>query len=802
MADEDAEITGSDAATVRSPDDLARLLRQLRRRDARRRGDSPLTYRELAAKTGWSHSSIGLYFNGQALAPTDRFDVLVQLLGASPAEQAVLATMRDRVEERRFAGGVGERNAMARPGGPVTVPHALPAPVPHFIGRSTELRALDGLLQKGSTAGGTVVISAIGGTAGVGKTALAMYWAHRVAARFPDGQLYVNLRGFGPAEQVMDPAEAVRCFLDGLRVPPEKMPATLDGRTALFRSLLSGKRMLVVLDNARDTGQLRPLLPGTPGCLVLVTSRNLLSGLVATDGALPVTLDLLTEEEAWEFLVQRLGNERVTAEPVAVKEIITHCARLPLALAVVAARVAASPRIRLAAFATELRDTHRRWVTLTGDDPATDVRAVFSWSYHTLTTAAARLFRLMGLHPGPDLSPVSAASLCGTTETQARQLLAELADAHLVVEQASGRYTQHDLLRAYAAEVVRDDLAGERHEATRRMIDHYLHTAYAASRLLNTHGDPIPLDPPAPGAIAERFDGRGEAIEWLDAERSVLLAAVSRAAAAGFDAHAWRLAAAIALHLDRQGRWQDWISVAHTGLAAAVRAGDEGAQAQAHRFLARTNTRLNRLDEARGHLHRALELCRRQGDAVRQAHTYLQLSDLAAQQDDYAEAHSHARQALDLYVEAGHVEGQTDALNSVGWYLAQLGEYEKAIGYCEQSLALHQQLGPGIVEATTWDSLGYAYHHLGNHDYAISCYRRAVDLFHELGARSDRAESMVRLGDAEEAAGKLDAAIETWQRTLEMFELLDDQHGADRVGAKLHAARGRPGRSSPDAAAG
>src|SRR5262249_50846523 len=272
---------------------------------------------------------------------------------------------------------------------------------------------------------------------------LAVYWAHQVADRFPDGQLYVNLRGFDPSGQVMAPAEAVRRFLDALQVPPERIPVELDAQAALYRSEIAGKRMLVVLDNARDTAQVRPLLPGTPTCLVLVTSRNQLTGLIAADGAHPITLDLLTDDEARQLLAQRLGAEQVAAEPATVGELITRCARLPLALALVAARAALSPHAGLPLLAEQLRDSEHRWQMLASDDPTTDVQTVFSWSYQALTPDAARLFRLLGLHPGPDLSVAAAASLAGLPTSAMRSVLTELIQASLLVEHTPGRYTLH-----------------------------------------------------------------------------------------------------------------------------------------------------------------------------------------------------------------------------------------------------------------------------------------------------------------------------------------------------------------------
>ena len=434
-ADEDPRITGPDTAAVHTVADLARLLRQLRRRDARHRGDSQLTYRELAAKTGWSRSLIGLYLSGQALPPTDRFDVLVQLLGASPAEQGVLATIRDRVEEGRHTGLPGE----GRPSGPaaggreerLVVPRALPAPTPHFIGRENERRMLTQLIKAHVDPGGSVAVVVIGGTAGVGKTALAVHWAHRVADRFPDGQLYVNLRGFDPAGAVMDPAEAVRGFLDALRVPPQRIPAGLDAQAALYRSLLAGRRMLVVLDNARDTDQVRPLLPGAPG-LPGAGHQPQPAHRPGRRRRRPPAHPRPAHRRPRRASCWPAGSarDRVAAEPEAVEEIVTRCARLPLALAIVAARAATHPQLPLADLAGELRDARRRLDALAAGDPATDVRAVFSWSYRALhpgrgtAVPAARPASRPG-HLPPRRRPASPAC----RSPQVRPLLAELTRA-------------------------------------------------------------------------------------------------------------------------------------------------------------------------------------------------------------------------------------------------------------------------------------------------------------------------------------------------------------------------------------
>jgi tetratricopeptide (TPR) repeat protein len=666
------------------------------------------------------------------------------------------------------------------------VPRQLPAAVAHFAGRSGELAALIGLLRSRADAGGTVVISAVSGTAGVGKTALAVYWAHQVADRFPDGQLYVNLRGFDPTGAVMDPAEAVRRFLDALGVPPERVPADLDAQAALYRSHLAGRRMLIVLDNARDTAQVRSLLPGAPTCLVLVTSRNQLTSLIGADGAHPISLDLLSTAEARELLARHLGADRVAAEPDAVAEIVTRCARLPLALALVGARAAVRPQVSLHLLAEELSDIPQRWEAFTGDDPTTDVRTVFSWSYQDLTPDAARLFRLLGLHPGPDLAAPAAASLAGLPASTMRPLLAELTRASLIVEHTPGRYTFHDLLRAYATEQAHTtDPDEERHAATHRVLDHYLHTACTADRLLEPARDPITVTPPQPGVTLEHPVDHEQALEWFTAKHSVLLAAVDHAAATGFDTHAWQLAWTLGTFLDRRGHWHDQATVQLAAVAAAGRLGDRTVQARAHRQLAIAYNRLGRFDEAHTQLRRALDLYHPTGDLVGQARTHLILSYVWQRQGRHADVLDHARRALDLFRAAGHGRGQADALSAVGWFHALLGDHQQAITCCQPAITLYQELDDRYGQAATWDSLGYAHHHLGHHTQAIACYRHAIDLFQDLGDRYGEAAALARLGDTHHAAGDLDAARTAWQRALTILDQLDHPD-ADTVHAKLH----------------
>lgn len=682
------------------------------------------------------------------------------------------------------------REAVSAPRGaataPATVPRQLPADVRGFAARKAELARLDAILASTAEHASAVPVCVVSGTAGVGKTALAVHWARRVADQFPDGQLYVNLRGFDPTGAAMSPAEAVRGFLDALAVSPERIPAGLEAQVGLYRSLLAGQRMLVVLDNARDIEQVRPLLPGAPGSLVVVTSRNHLTGLVAAEGAHLVTLDLLTIADAREMLARRLGTARIDGDPQAVDEIIALCARLPLALAVASARAASHPAFPLSALARELRDVRTGLDAFVIGDAATDVRAVFSWSYRTLSPAAARLFRLLGLHPGPDAAAPAAASLAGVPPHQVRLLLAELARAHLVVEHVPGRYACHDLLRAYAAELAAElDTETDRRAAVRRVLDHYLHAAREACRLLDPHRDVLTLEPAEPEAGGQPPADRAEALRWLAAEHSVLLATITKAADSGFDTHAWRLAWTLVDHFDYGGRYHDLAVTQLTALEAARRLGDRRGQAYAHRGLGGAYVHLGPLAKAETHYRLALDLCRELDDAVGQAFVHLGLGRMLARQERYAEALAHAEQALELTRTALNRAGQARALNAVGWYKAQLGDYQKALVYCRKALLLQRALADRRGEANTLHSLGYTHQHLGNHRRAVACYQRARDLFSGLGDRYDVADTLAYLGDAHEAAGDDAAARDAWQQALTIFVEIGHPH-ADRIRVRLH----------------
>jgi len=665
------------------------------------------------------------------------------------------------------------------------VPRQLPAATRHFAGRAGALAVLGRLAGEAAGTSPATVIAVIDGTAGIGKTTLALRFAHQVAGRFPDGQLYVNLRGFDPAGPPVTPAEAIRLFLDALAMPAARIPAGLDAQAGLYRSVLAGKRMLVLLDNARDVDQVRPLLPASPGCLVIVTSRSQLTSLVAAEGAFPLTLDVLARADAHELLSRRLGPPRVTEDPAATDELIRLCAGLPLALSIAAARSASQPGLSLAALCAELRDAGGRLDALDAGHAATNVRAVLSWSYQQLNASAGRLFRLLGLHAGPDISAAAAASLAGLAPSDARRDLGELTRAHLLTEYAPGRFGCHDLLRAYAAELAGSvDSEAERRAATGRMLDHYLHTAASAALLLHPTRRPVTLAPLAAGVTPEHIDGVGDALAWFEAERRVLVAAAQRAVEEGFDTHAWQIPWALSRFLDTQGHWHEWTGTEQIALAAAGRLGDRAAQAAAQQRYGYANARLGNYQEAYAHLGLALDIHTERGDHAGQAYVHNALAITLSFQDRYEEALSHARQALESYTAIGDQSGQALALNSVGWFHATLGDHEQALHSCGQALDLFRSLGHQEGVASALDSLGFAHQQGGNCTEAATCYQRAFELHHNIGSRWGAAEALAHLGDARLATGNPAEARVAW---AEAFAILDDLNhpDADEIRAKL-----------------
>ena len=662
----------------------------------------------------------------------------------------------------------------------VPAPRQLPAAPSHFTGRRRELESLAGWLDTGNDPAGPPILT-VSGPPGVGKTALALQWAQRVRHRFPDGQLYANLRGFDPSPAPVTPAEAISGFLESLGVPARQISPRLDAREGLYRSLLADRRMLIVLDNARDEAQVRPLLPGSAGCVVMVTSRSELTGLVAAEGARPLMLDVLTEPEARQLLASRIGAARAAAEAGAVTELISLCAHLPLALAIAAARAATRPCFPLADLAAGLRGVRHRLDGLDAGELATDIRAAFSWSYRLLSEPAASMFRLLAAHPGPDIAAAAAASLAGLGARQAGAAIAELVRANLLQEQSPGRFALHDLLRAYAASLCEEN---ERHGAARRVLDYYLHTARAAVALAYPGARPAATAGPAPATTPERLACPDQAVAWLQAEHQVLLAAAGAAAGSGFPAHAWQLPAVLRTYLARHGHYLDWAQAQRTALAAAVQLGNHSAEASARLGLGEALMQLGSWAEARDHLRAALALYRKLGDQAGQAACQCGTARLCEARGDHSQALYHARHALGLYRAGADQAMQAAALNGVGWYYALLGDYQRALTYCGKALKLQRQTGNRLGEAATLDSLGYCHHQAGRHRQAVTVYQQALSAYADAGDRYFRAHTLIRLGETHQASGNPQATREAWRQAL---AILDDLRHDDAgpIRAKL-----------------
>jgi len=744
----------------------------------KQRVDAGLTQEDLAERSGVSVRAIADLERGRTRRPyPSSVRALVQALGLPEEAGAGLVA---RYRSRSGSGSAGPDGAGAGTGEPA-VPRQLPAGVANFAGRVAELAELDAVLDGGPAAPGDgtgVVISAIGGTAGVGKTALALHWAHKIAHRFPDGQLYANLRGFDAGVgQPADPADVLRGFLDAFGVHPERVPHDTESLAALYRSLLADRKMLVLLDNAADVAQVRPLLPASPDCLVIVTSRRELSALAAREGALLVQLDVLSAAEANELLIARLGAARAAAEPWAVTELATLCARLPLALSVIVARAAASPRLPLAALAAELTELGGRLDALDGGDPAANVRTVLSLSYRHLPEAAARMFRLLGLHPGPDISAAAAASLAGVPASEARVALRDLVRASLLNETGPGRYAFHDLLRAYAAEQSASTTSAAGAEnTTRRLLDHYLHTAQHAHLVLYPGRELIALPPAAAGVAAETFGGKAAALAWLEAENQVLLKVVSLAASAGCDAHAWQLPVVLWTYHNVCGHWYDGARLHRIALQAAQRCGDLNGRAHALRGLGSFAMSVGAFEEAHDCLSHAQSTFAALGDDLGLARTDVILGQTLEYQRRFDEALSVMGDALLLSSGLPDDPNMTlvraSALNGAAWNNVQLGDLSTARTFCLQAIELCRSIGYSPGEAGTWDTLGVVWQRLGDHGEAVTCFLNAVTLDREMGNRYDLAMVLLHLGDTYASTGDGVGARAAWEESVMILSAL------------------------------
>jgi tetratricopeptide (TPR) repeat protein len=662
-------------------------------------------------------------------------------------------------------------------------PRQLPAIVKPFTGRRKDLRKLGRLRRRTG-------LAVITGLPGVGKTALAVRWAHRAQWRFPGGQLYVNLRGYDQRSPVT-PDEALDGFLRALQVPTERIPHDLDTKAALYRSELQRRRrVLVVLDNAASADDVRPLLPGSPRCAVVVTSRNRLSGLTSRDGAEFLDLRPLPADDAIRLLRRVVGATRID-DSRAAADVARLCGYLPLALRIAADRLAAHPEESLAELAAEL-ERRRLDLLATVDDTTTAVRVVFSWSFRALPTDAARLFRLLGLHSGPDIATRAAAALADITTDRVRSLLEVLTGVHLVERIDPDRYRLHDLLRDYAAERTRDeDTADDRKAAARRLITWYFRAAHAARDALGPRLYNPLLDPAETGDTLPAFASYDRALSWYDVERANLVAVVRQAADANDHDLAWKLALTLQDFFQQRAHAADSFVTLGAGLAAARRLSDRYGEARILNSLGSAYRRRSQLDEALDYRQRSLTIFREIGDRRGEAVALASVGNALRYTDRYAEALDHQQRSLVIWRDLCDPPGEAFALRTLGQTLRGLRRYGEAIEYLQQSLTIYREIGNPRGEAKVLRALGQTYRLLGRHEEAIHCAGQAVAILRKMAYRYGEGKALFILGDAQYDGGQRRVASTSWRQALTIFREIGNTRLADEVEARL--AR-RPGR--------
>ncbi|MEV0254039.1 BTAD domain-containing putative transcriptional regulator [Streptomyces sp. NPDC050732] len=690
---------------------------------------------------------------------------------------------------------------------PLARPAQLPRSLPVFAGRAAEGAWLSTVIgatgRPGTTTAPAVVIS---GAPGVGKTTFAMHHAHRIASSFPDGQLFVNLCGFHPHAPAVEPGGALHGFLTALGVPAPRIPEDTADRSTLFRSLLADRRILLVLDNARDEQQVRPLLPAGAGCLTLITSRNQLPGLVATDGAKSLRLALPSPAEAHEALERRLGTERLAAEPTAAADIVHLCGRLPLAMAVVAARAELDPSLPLHAVVEDLQQTHGGLEAFAGFDITTDVRAVFSWSYQSLDEHAARLFRLLALHPGPHITAPAAAGLAGLPLSRTRRALAELLSSCLVEQPLPGRYSLHDLLRGYATELAHAHETGQgRQHATLRVLDHYMFTACEANRFLkqDTSHD-LELGAPRAGVTPEELTTVEQATRWLTAEHQVLTGLLHTAVSQQLDPHITGLAWSLKEYLNRQEFWPEAIAALTPALEVARRHNDRLEEGRCLRHLGGIHGYLGHQEQALRQLRDATAIFEELDDIGEQARAHYVTACALFLFGRTADAVTASERGLELSRETGEELWLAECLLELAWFHSNLGNLEKSLLYSEEGIALFHRLDAPWQLAQGWDILGHNLRLLGRYDDSVTTYQRASRAFGELGDHRNAIGTLMRLGDTRLAMGDREGARTDWVNALESAEARAMAHSAQQVRDRLTALDkdGDPAPTVPERAVG
>jgi tetratricopeptide (TPR) repeat protein len=723
----------------------------------------------LAQRLNISSASVYAYLNGTTLPRGPMFDELLAALGITGTAAGRLATLRDDAELARLR----HRSEGGRPSAGSTAigqPRQLPAATRHFVGRNTEILDLNALLndQRTRRTAPSVLISAIDGTAGVGKTTLALNWAHRIADRFPDGQLYVNLQGFD-ARTPLAPNEVLHRFLRALGVPPQSLPVDEENSAALYRSMLADRRVLVVLDNARSAEQVRPLLPGGPGCFVLVTSRVRLTSLVVREGAAPMTLDLFSVEEGMRLLSRHVGVDLVEAEPATAAELVRLCAGLPLALSVVGARHVPAIGVLVGG----LRGANRRLDLLEAGDPDINMRTIFDWSFAALPTKAARLFRQLSVHPGPNVDVYACGALLGATSPPEHVVMA-LANANLIKQVRPGRFGFHDLLRVYATELAEQDSPLERRQTLERLLDFYLAAASRANARIQ-HTEPASDTCDRPRWSLPELSGYQAAMDWFTDEIDVIKILLDRAVEHGLLTYVWPLAWVCTVFLHRSGRHAEQVAIHEIAQEVASRAGDRPAHATTLRRLADALARIGPGEESISLLDTSLAECETvAADGIRQAR--LSLVRVLQSTGQYTAALGHAERALRRPRNGDDDLTLADGLTSVARQRSQLGQHADSLVLpsmaVERCGSLHHLEG----QADTLKIVGSVACEPGGDERPITTYKRVLAIDRSLDNWFWTADALVKLAEAREAIGQRELAR---QHRLEAFDILATLHHPD-----------------------
>ncbi|MFD9698555.1 BTAD domain-containing putative transcriptional regulator [Lentzea sp. NPDC059081] len=727
-----------------------------------------LTDRHPGRERLWGQLMTALYRSGRQVEALDAFlrarTVLVERFGLDPSPR--LSEIHQQVLDN-------DARLFGVPAGDEPARDDLPGDVPDFAGRDAELALLAAARDTG---GHAVVIEAIDGMAGVGKTTLVVHAAHRFAEHYRD-RLFIDLHGHASSQRPLSPMAALDTLLRALGVPGDRIPQDADARAALWRAELATRSVLVVLDNAADAAQVRPLLPGTSRSLTLITSRRRLVDLDATQ---VVSLDVLPRQDAVALFTSVAGGD---GEECSVHEVVALCGHLPLAIRIAAARLRARPAWTVGYLADRLRQAHSPLTELEAGDRS--VAAAFALSYEHLDAPRRRVFRLLGLHPGPDFDAHAAAALAAVDLPEAERLLESLVDDHLLQEPAPGRYRFHDLVRQHAhAVALTDEPEPLRHNALRRVVEYYLHTAHNGSRLLDRQHPPIAVEPA--DCVPHPLPDSAAAMAWFDANHSCVLAARTAAEDAGWDTVVWQLAWSLDNYHYRRGHLHDNIASWRVGLAAAERLGDLAVQARAHRRLGLVYAPLGRDAEALLHLRQSLALSEQVGDRLGQAGAHIVLAlALTWWREDEHDVLAHLAEAMTLYRLTGTIQWEIRALSMMGAAYTRLGHHVRARRFCESALELCVRHDDVYGQADSLESLGAIAGNTGDHGQALAHHTRALELWRDLDNTYRQAGTLAVLGDTHRDLGDHEAAERCWQEAVDLYRGQDLHQAADRIAHRM-----------------